>query len=217
MFLPLISSIEGEASCTPISQEICLGDLHEMGVINTSNEIFSRNFNIILPEEVEEVEEEIEEPIEETIEQEIVEQEVEQVEIIEVEEVIEPVVEAPISSYNLSQSEINYLAQLVYSEANGESQQGKEAVVHVVLNRINHNEFPNTVTEVIQQPRQFDNAHAISSYPITESNLAAVTSALYGTDITWGAIFFYNPAIGNSTFFNTRTQTTSIGGHSFFK
>ena len=43
------------------------------------------------------------------------------------------------------------LALNIYFEARGESEQGKRAVGHVVMNRLSHRKFPNSVCAVVQQ------------------------------------------------------------------
>jgi hypothetical protein len=59
------------------------------------------------------------------------------------------------------QEEIYLLALNVYFEAQKETRRGKLGVVEVVFNRVDHKEFPNSITKVITQPRdeklcQFD-------------------------------------------------------------
>ena len=41
----------------------------------------------------------------------------------------------------------------IYHEARGESLKGQYAVAHVVMNRIHHEQFPNSVCEVVFQPK----------------------------------------------------------------
>jgi len=51
--------------------------------------------------------------------------------------------------------ELFCLAQAVHWEARGEPPLGQVAVAHVVLNRVRSSLFPDTVCEVVHQPRQF--------------------------------------------------------------
>lgn len=51
--------------------------------------------------------------------------------------------------------ELELLACLVWAEARGEDQLGKQLVVDVVLNRVDDPRFPNTITDVIYQRYQF--------------------------------------------------------------
>lgn len=62
----------------------------------------------------------------------------------------------------LSVQEISYtqkdeaeLARIVYWEARGESEMGQLAVANVVLNRVRHENWPDTITGVIYQKHQF--------------------------------------------------------------
>lgn len=53
-------------------------------------------------------------------------------------------------------SNLNLLSRLVYSEARGEPYKGQVAVAAVVLNRVAHSSFPNTISGVIYQSGAFD-------------------------------------------------------------
>lgn len=59
------------------------------------------------------------------------------------------------SGLSYSNSDLNLLAHLVYSEARGESYRGQVAVASVVLNRVKSSSFPNTVAGVIYQRGAF--------------------------------------------------------------
>lgn len=48
-------------------------------------------------------------------------------------------------------NDLDCLAQNIYFEAKSESQAGQIAVGQVVLNRVEHRKYPNTICEVIQQ------------------------------------------------------------------
>lgn len=56
---------------------------------------------------------------------------------------------------DLSETEREYLAALVWCEAGGEPFEGQAAVVSTVLNRVEDVQFPDTVEEVIRQEGQF--------------------------------------------------------------
>lgn len=51
--------------------------------------------------------------------------------------------------------EVKYLAMAIYYEAQGESLKGKEAVADVILNRVEHREFANSVKKVVASKGQF--------------------------------------------------------------
>lgn len=58
---------------------------------------------------------------------------------------------------DISDDEIDLIALVTMAEAEGESELGKRLVIDTILNRMNSelSYFPDTITEVIYQPRQF--------------------------------------------------------------
>ena len=56
----------------------------------------------------------------------------------------------------LSKSEIDLIALVTMGEAEGESEEGKRLVIDTILNRVDNEQWPDTVTEVIYQPNQFE-------------------------------------------------------------
>lgn len=113
--------------------------------------------------------------------------------------------------------DIALLARLVYAEARGEPYLGQVAVAAVLLNRVKHPEFPNTVRAAIYQPRQFE---VVSNGTInqTPNNLAylAVLEAMEGEDPTDGALFFWNPRkVPPTSWVWTRQVKLQIGEHVF--
>lgn len=59
------------------------------------------------------------------------------------------------SDISLSTEEIELIALVTMAEAEGEPEEGKRLVIDTILNRVDFDEFPSTVTEVIYQPEQF--------------------------------------------------------------
>lgn len=55
----------------------------------------------------------------------------------------------------IKEDELQTLAILVMAEAGNQDLTGKRLVVDVVLNRVDDSRWPNTITEVINQPYQF--------------------------------------------------------------
>jgi N-acetylmuramoyl-L-alanine amidase len=49
----------------------------------------------------------------------------------------------------------NCLAMNIYHEARGEVIEGQIAVAHVTMNRVEHKEWPNSICDVVYQPKQF--------------------------------------------------------------
>lgn len=55
----------------------------------------------------------------------------------------------------LLSSECRELARAIVFESRSETDEGQKAVASVILNRVDDERFPNTIKEVIHQPRQF--------------------------------------------------------------
>ena len=68
---------------------------------------------------------------------------------------VEPETQAVTLTYNAKTGDVDKLAALIECEAANQPYQGKLAVGAVVVNRIASSRFPNTLTEVIEQPYQF--------------------------------------------------------------
>ncbi len=113
--------------------------------------------------------------------------------------------------------DIALLARLVHAEARGEPFMGQVAVAAVLLNRVQHPGFPDSVKAIIYQPRQFEPVANGTIY-LTPNNLAylAVLEALAGVDPTDGAVFFWNPRkVSASSWVWTQQVRTQIGDHVF--
>lgn len=108
------------------------------------------------------------------------------------------------------------LAKVVHAEARGESYIGKVAVAAVVLNRVDHPDFPNSLYGVVYQPWAFTCTHdgQIDLEPDRASYQAA-QDALNGWDPTYGCIYYYNPAVATSSWIFNREIVTTIGDHVF--
>ncbi len=115
-----------------------------------------------------------------------------------------------------SSNDLYLLAKCIHAEARGESYIGKVAVGAVILNRVESPEFPNTVYGVIYQPWAFTAVQdgQINLEPDNEAYNAA-SDALNGWDPTYGALFYYNPAVATSSWIFNRKVVTQIGKHVF--
>ncbi len=120
------------------------------------------------------------------------------------------------SQYN--SSDVELLAKLIYGEARGESYVGQVAVGAVVINRIKSASFPNTMSGVIYQRYAFT-AVSDGQINLTPNATArkAAKDAMNGWDPTYGAIYYYNPAIATSAWIFSRQTTITIGNHVFAK
>lgn len=117
---------------------------------------------------------------------------------------------------NVTNEEMDLLARTVYSEARGEPFQGQVAVAAVVLNRVRHPEFPNSIRGVIFEPWAFTAVND-GQFWLTpnQTAYAAVREALDGNDPSNGAIFYFNPVTATNQWIRTRPVITQIGRHVF--
>ena len=113
-------------------------------------------------------------------------------------------------------SDYYLLARIISAEARGEPYVGQVAVGAVVLNRVEHPSFPDSVSGVVYQPGAFT---AITdgqiNEAITESAYRAAREALNGSDPTGGAIYYYNPSKTSNKWIRSRPVITQIGEHLF--
>jgi N-acetylmuramoyl-L-alanine amidase len=125
---------------------------------------------------------------------------------------------ASTSSGQYSSSDIYLLAKIITAEARGESYIGQVAVGAVVLNRVRHSSFPDSISGVIYQPGAFS-AVRDSNWSVEPDATAkkAARDAINGWDPTGGAIYYYNPAKTNDRWIRTRQVVATIGSHIFCK
>lgn len=117
-----------------------------------------------------------------------------------------------------SSSDYNLLARLISAEARGEPYVGQVAVGAVVLNRVEHPSFPNTVAGVIYQPGAFTCLQdGQFNQPVASSAYRAAQAALNGWDPSNGSIYYYNPATATSKWIWSRPVLLKIGKHVFCK
>lgn len=115
-----------------------------------------------------------------------------------------------------SSSQVDLLARLISAEARGEPYSGQVAVGAVVLNRIKHPAFPNTLSGVIYQSGAFTCiTDGQFNQPVAESAYRAARDALNGVDPSGGAIYYFNPSTATSSWIWSRPLITVIGKHRF--
>lgn len=115
-----------------------------------------------------------------------------------------------------SSSDVNLLARLISAEARGEPYVGQVAVGAVVLNRVEHPSFPNTIAGVIYQPGAFTCLEdGQFNQPVADSAYRAAQDAMNGWDPSNGSIYYYNPATATSSWIWSRPVLLKIGKHVF--
>ena len=120
------------------------------------------------------------------------------------------------------------LALAVYWEAKTEGRDGMLAVASVILNRVAHREFPDTVCAVVKQggerpPCQFswwcdgrsDRPTEARSWALARS-IASEALTRPPQDATRGALFFHSADIG-VPWVRKRERTARIGRHLFYR
>ena len=116
------------------------------------------------------------------------------------------------------ENELYWLARIIWAEAGSESFLGKIAVGNVVMNRVNHSGFPNTVYGVV-----FDTSCGIQFEPIINGSIynnptadcyAAAKLALEGASPVGDCLFF--ASISNCWAAYNRPYYGMIGRHYFY-
>lgn len=115
-----------------------------------------------------------------------------------------------------SSSDFELLARIISAEARGETYLGQVAVGAVVLNRIEHPSFPDTLAGVVYQKGAFSCLNDGQFYEsIADSAYQAARDAINGVDPSSGAIYYYNPEKSTNKWIFSRPIITTIGKHRF--
>lgn len=113
------------------------------------------------------------------------------------------------SEITMNDEELDELAEIIYHEARGESFEGQQAVAEVVFNRVIADNFPDTVREVIHQPKQFSTVRLLNSAEPRQEQYDAINAALYGPTILPEDVVFFSRDGENDNVWGT------IGSHVF--
>lgn len=119
------------------------------------------------------------------------------------------------------QDDLYWLSRIISAESKGEPFLGQIAVGNVVLNRVRHSSYPNTIYGVI-----FDRKHGTQFSPVSfgtiyqkpsASSVIAAKICLEGYSISDSALFFLNPRLAtNNWIVKNRPYAFSIGNHDFY-
>ena len=128
-----------------------------------------------------------------------------------------PEVPAPVERYariTMTEAERDEMAAIIYLEARGEPAEGQQAVAEVILNRVIHQDFPDSVHEVLHQGEgtavpQFSTIAMLEIAAPTQEQYDAIDAALYGPSILPDEVVFFSRAGENNRVWGT------IGGHVF--
>ena len=120
------------------------------------------------------------------------------------------------SSSTSQSASLDLLARVISAEARGEPYSGQVAVGAVILNRVEHPSFPNTIAGVVYQPGAFTcMVDGQFNEPVAESAVRAAREALNGVDPSGGAIYSFNPNPATSAWIWSRPLIKVIGNHRF--
>ena len=122
-----------------------------------------------------------------------------------------------------SESDYNVLLRIVQAEAGNCDIEGRVMVANVILNRVENDSFPNTITKVVYQKHQFSPVSngSIKRCRVTAETVEAVGRALSGEDLTDGALYFMNRHASskkNASWFDRHLEFLfKHGNHEFFR
>lgn len=124
---------------------------------------------------------------------------------------------APVERYagiTMTEAERDEMAAIIYLEARGEPAEGQQAVAEVILNRVIHQDFPDSVHEVLHQGEgtavpQFSTIAMLEIAAPTQEQYDAIDAALYGPSILPDEVVFFSRDGENDRVWG------AIGGHVF--
>jgi N-acetylmuramoyl-L-alanine amidase len=129
--------------------------------------------------------------------------------------------------YSLSGKEVTMLEKIVEAEASGEDMIGKILIANVIFNRMEDDEFPDTVEDVIFQKVDGDYQFSPISderywnIKVSKKTEKAVQRALEGEDYSEGALYFIARSRTKKSsarwFDNNLDWLFKHGGHEFYK
>ena len=130
-----------------------------------------------------------------------------------------PTYQSLVKSRDWDAEESQMLMQIAMAEAEGEDTEGKALVMCVVLNRVWSEGFPDSIEEVIFQPKQFSPVCEGGRYYTTEADAdcrAALEMVMNGWDESEGALYF--ESCENSSWHSRNLELLfQHGGHRFYR
>ena len=115
------------------------------------------------------------------------------------------------------------LANVMICEASVEGRIGMLAVANVVLNRVAHHRYPNTIKEVVHQKHQFEcitkgKRHNFQDYGFSEAYELALDVLEGKTPSITKATHYYAPKKVKAPFWATQDRYLgAIGNHNFYR
>lgn len=122
------------------------------------------------------------------------------------------------------EDELYWLSRIISAESQGEPWEGKLAVGYVVLNRVAHQDFPNTIYGVIFDDRWGGQFAPIRNGTVynspTEESIKAAAACLSGSaeNPVGDSIYFLAPSLtSNHWTIQNRDHVATIGVHQFYR
>jgi spore germination cell wall hydrolase CwlJ-like protein len=127
-----------------------------------------------------------------------------------------------VEASDFTEKDIRCLTEVIYHEARGEPIAGAIAVKKVVLNRVADPRWPNSVCDVVYQPKQFSYANS-GVMPKIDSwfdyDRSEYIARLHHEEDAnfYGATHYFNPKVVKPSWAKKLTFIKRIGGHDFYK
>jgi spore germination cell wall hydrolase CwlJ-like protein len=133
---------------------------------------------------------------------------------------------------NFDAEDRDYMIRTIAFESAGEPEQGKVAVAHVILNRIKHGGWGDTIKDVVTSPWQFEpwmtkreEMEKLSANDPSYKDAAQIADAVLAGEVpdpTAGAMYFLNPTVvlerrGGSLPSWAQGEGQPIGNHTFYR
>ena len=131
---------------------------------------------------------------------------------------------------NVTVRDIKTLTDTVWMEARGETREGQIAVIWAIINRVNSDIWPNTITEVCLQPYQFSAWNTnnrgrtkLAFVDVTDDTYARIYALVIGVlvgdipDPTNGATHYFNPKVARPKWADKLEYIGDFDNHSFYK
>jgi len=120
-----------------------------------------------------------------------------------------------------NEKDVYWLSKIIHAESQGEPFIGKLAVGNVILNRVDSQQFPDTIYDVI-----FDNANGVQFSPTvngainqtpSEESVIAAKACLDDAELSNEILYFLNEKIATSFWIvNNCKYVMAIGSHTFY-
>lgn len=110
---------------------------------------------------------------------------------------------------SLSWEDMQLLAKVIWVEARGECNDGQQAVAEVILNRLQSDDFPDTMRGVVFAENQFRSAQFLDEAEPYQLQYQMIARAMFGPYVLPEDVYYF------ATYAKTSRVWGEIGGHVF--